>query len=155
MGGISSSSELSNSVQFLKRFAALSDGELDGVERLVDVVDVDDGVDTVDDCLDFAFLVFLGVVYEAAVAATMRGAFLIFGIVWVYGVDAMCSDWDFVQGSVDVVLLLKKLCDDLRGNICPKLGWFRHCNRQQHILAVCKCMHLLNMDILLNIVINT
>ena len=64
MGGISSSSELSSSVQFFKRFAALSDGELDGVERFVDTVDVDDGVDTVvDDCLDFAFLVFLGVVY--------------------------------------------------------------------------------------------
>jgi len=60
-----------------------------------------------------------------------------------------------VQGSVDVVLLLKKLCDDLRGNICPKLGWFRRCIRQRHILVVCKCMHLLNMDILLNIVINT
>lgn len=65
----------------------------------------------------------------------------------------MCSDWDFVQGSVDVVLLLKKLCDDLRGIICPKLGWFRRCIRQR-ILVVCKCMHLLNIDILLNIVIN-
>ena len=69
-----------------ERFAALSDGELDGVERLVDVVDVDDGVDTVDDCFDFAFLVFLGVMYPVsivwdAVATTMRGAFLIFGIV--------------------------------------------------------------------------
>ena len=85
MGG-TSSSELSTNEQFFKRFAALSDGELDGVERLVDVVDVDDGVDTVDDCFDFTFLVFLGVMYPGsivwdAVVTTMRGAFLIFGIV--------------------------------------------------------------------------
>ena len=63
-------------------------GDLDGVERLVDVVDVEDGVDAgVGERLFFdAPLLFLGVVNPsvdetADEAAIVRAIFLIFGIV--------------------------------------------------------------------------